>query len=156
MAEDNTPTNVVDEIKSTMIGYENQVKAFKNLDKNVIGELPVEKNSELFSQNILERPDSISYDEFIKNYPVEELGPIPFYEGKGDTLTPDDLLRQQSGTGYQLKEGVTPEEFRKSLDNFIEQIDNPHIKEGLLSRYRKYDKLSEGIVDQTVKSRILG
>ena len=151
-----TPTNVVDDIKATMIGYENQVEAFKNLDKNVIGELPVEKNSELFSQNILERPDNISYDEFIKNYPVEELGPIPFYEGKGDTLTPDDLLREQSGTGYQLKEGVTPEEFRKSLDNFIEQIDNPHIKEGLLSRYRKYDKLSEGIVDQTVKSRILG
>jgi hypothetical protein len=151
-----TPTNVVDEIKSTMIGYENQVKAFKNLDKNVIGELPVEKNSQLFSQNIRERPDSISYDEFIKNYPVEELGPIPFYEGTGNTLTPDDWLREQNGTGYQLKEGVTPEEFRKSLDNFIEQIDNPHIKEGLLSRYRKYDKLSEGIIDQTVKSRILG
>ena len=139
-----------------MIGYENQVKAFKNLDKNVIGELPVEKNSELFRQNIVERPDSISYDEFIKNYPVEELGPIPFWEGTGDTLTPDDWLREQIGTGYQLKEGVTPEEFRKSLDNFIEQIDNPHIKEGLLSRYRKYDKLSEGIIDQTVKSRILG
>jgi len=156
MAEDNTPKNVVDEIKSTMIGYENQVKAFKNLDKNVIGELPVEKNSQLFSQNIRERPDSISYDEFIKNYPVEELGPIPFYEGTGNTLTPDDWLREQNGTGYQLKEGVTPEEFRKSLDNFIEQIDNPHIKEGLLSRYRKYDKLSEGIIDQTVKSRILG
>ena len=151
-----TPTNVVDDIKSTMIGYDNQVKAFKNSDKNVIGELPVEKVSVLFGQNLMERPDSISYDEFIKSYPVDELGPIPFEEGTGDTLTPDDWLRVQNGTGYQLKEGVTPEEFRKNLDNFIEQIDNPYIKEGLLSRYEKYDKFAEGIVDQTIKSRILG
>ena len=150
-----TPTNVVDDVTSYIEGYEDWVKMQKNLDKNVVGDLPVEQVSENYDVIMMER-GNISLSDLHNNYP-EELGEISRLDNKyfnKEVVTFDDFYNNL-GYGYQLQVGITPEEFRKSLENFINQIENDVIRDGIRKSFTKYDTFANGLSDTKIKSKIL-
>mgnify|MGYP003624880016 FL=1 len=149
-----TPTNVVDDIANYIEDYEELAKMQKNLDKNITGELPVEQVAYMYDEALLER-GNISYEDFHNNYP-EELGKVSRYHNKTfnkEYITFEDFYNELTD-GYQLKENVTPEQFKNSLENFINEIENPRLQEGIQTKYSKYNNFIENIVDTKVKDRI--
>jgi len=149
------PKPSVDDVTSYIEDYEDLVQMQKDLDKNVVGELPVEQVASMYDEAVVNR-GNISFEEFHNNYP-KELGKISRYDNKifnKEVITFDDYFNNFKN-GYQLKEGVTPEQFRKSLQNFINQIENETIREGIQEKFSKYDTFANGISDTTVKSKIL-
>ena len=150
-----TPTNVVDDITNYIEDYEELAKMQKNLDKNITGELPVEQVAYMYDEALLER-GNISYEDFHNNYP-KELGKVSRYQNKifnKEYITFEDFYNELTD-GYQLKENVTPEQFKNSLENFINEIENPRLQEGIQTKYNKYNNFIENIVDIKVKDRIL-
>jgi len=150
-----TPTNVVDDVTSYIEDYEDLVKMQKNLEKNVVGELPVEQVATMYDEALMDR-GNISLEDFHNNYP-KELGEISRYDNKifnKEFITFDDYYNN-FGNGYQLKEGVTPEQFRKSLENFINEIDNNVLRDGIREKFIKYDTFANGLSDTTIKSKVL-
>ena len=150
-----TPTNVVGNIANYIEDYEELVKMQKNLDKNITGELPVEQVAYMYDEALLER-GNISYEDFHNNYP-KELGKVSRYQNKifnKEYITFEDFYNELTD-GYQLKENVTPEQFKNSLENFINEIENPRLQEGIQTKYSKYNNFIENIVDIKVKDRIL-
>ena len=149
------PTNVVDNIANYIEDYEELVKMQKNLDKNITGELPVEQVAYMYDEALLER-GNISYEDFHNNYP-KELGKVSTYQNKifnKEYITFEDFYNELTD-GYQLKENVTPEQFKNSLENFINEIENPRLQEGIQTKYNKYNNFIENIVDIKVKDKIL-
>lgn len=134
-----TPTNVVDTVGS------------KNIKQpSALDDLPLDIDPRLddWEYELIDRPDDMSVDEFLKKNNVTELQYNAVFEPENLPEGFEDRIVQRGGSWLNLitvKEGVTPDELRKAIELVAQKTPHQSVKEFIYSQYETFDNIKNKI-----------